>query len=138
VPPFAGREALRTALSAYAEYRATGPLPRRFSAATWNQHVSVLASFYRWALAEGHAQAEPFTYRMARGVFAGGQVRVNQAIRRRPKPHVTIRYLEPDFTAMFLNALAGLSPGGTQDAVFRGRELARNACIGHLAVATGL
>jgi len=138
VPVFAGREPLRAALSAYAEYRATGPLPRRFCAATWNQHVSVLASFYRWALAEGHAQAEPFCYRMARGVFAGGQVRVNQAIRRRPKPHVRIRYLEPDFTAMFLNALAGLSPDGAQDAAFRGRELARNACIGQLAVATGL
>ena len=138
VAVFAGREALRAALSAYAEYRATGPLARRFSAATWNQHVSVLASFYRWALAEGHAQAEPFSYRMARGVFAGGQVRVNRAIRRRPKPHVTIKYLEPDFTAMFLNALAGLSPDGAQDAGFSGRELARNACVGQLAVATGL
>lgn len=138
VPVFAGREALRAALSAYAEYRATGPLTRRFSAATWNQHVSVLASFYRWALAEGHAQAEPFSYRMARGVFAGGQVQVNRAIRRRPKPHVTIRYLEPDFTTMFLNALAGLSPDGTQDAGFSGRELARNGCVGQLAVATGL
>ena len=63
---FADREALRAALSAYAEYRATGPLAQRFSAATWNQHVSVLASFYRWAMAEGHAQAEPFSYRIAR------------------------------------------------------------------------
>jgi len=75
---------------------------------------------------------------MARGVFASGQVRVNRAIRRRPKPHVTIKYLEPDFTVMFLNALAGLSPDGMQDAGFSGRELARNACVGQLAVATGL
>jgi len=140
VSVFAGREALRAALSAYAEYRATGPLQRRFSATTWNQHVSVLASFYRWALAEGHAQAEPFSYRIARGMFAGrgGEVRVNRSTRRRPKPHVTIKYLEPDFTAMFLNALAGLCPDGSADRLFRGRELARNHAIGQLAVATGL
>lgn len=94
VSVFAGREALRVALSAYAEYRATGPLRRRFSAATWNQHVSVLASLYRWALAEGHAQAEPFSYRIARGMFAGrgGEVWVNRSARRRPKPHVTISF----------------------------------------------
>ena len=140
VSVFAGREALRAVLSAYAEYRATGPLQRRFSAATWNQHVSVLASFYRWALAEGHAQAEPFSYRIARSMFTGrrGEVRVNRSARRRPKPHVTIKYLEPDFTAMFLNALAGLCPDGSADRLFRGRELARNHAIGQLAVATGL
>src|SRR6266702_3082812 len=140
VSVFAGREALRAALSAYAEYRATGPLRRRFSAATWNQHVSVLASLYRWALAEGHAQAEPFSYRIARGMFAGrgGEIWVNRSARRRPKPHVTIKYLEPDFTAMFLNALAGLCPDGSADGLFHGRELARNHAIGQLAVATGL
>jgi hypothetical protein len=42
---FAERERLRAALSGYAEYRATGPVNRRFAASTWNQHVSVLASF---------------------------------------------------------------------------------------------
>ncbi len=102
--------------------------------------MSVLASFYRWAMAEGHALAEPFSYRTAQTVFAGiaRTVRVNQASRRRPKPHVTVRYLEPDFTAMFLNGLAGLGPDGAVDRLFHGRELARNACVGGLAVATGL
>src|SRR5713101_3863747 len=104
--------------------------------------VSVFAGreALRWALAEGHAQAEPFSYRVARGMFAGrgGEVWVNRSARRRPKPHVTIKYLEPDFTAMFLNALAGLCPDGSADRLFRGRELARNHAIGQLAVATGL
>jgi len=91
-------------------------------------------------MAEGHAPAEPFSYRTAQTVFAGiaRTVRVNQASRRRPKPHVTVRYLEPDFTAMFLNGLAGLGPDGAVDRLFHGRELARNACVGGLAVATGL
>jgi integrase len=137
---FAGREQLRAALSGYAEYRATGPVARRFTATTWNQHVSVLASLYRWAIAEGHAAAEPFSYRMARAVFAGTgrEVRVNLASRRRPKPHVTIKYLEPDFTELFVRALAGRGPAGGDDAGYRGRELARNACVAELALATGL
>ena len=33
--------------------------------------MSVLSLFYRWALDEGYATAEPFTYRSARAVFAG-------------------------------------------------------------------
>ncbi|MGH3409183.1 MAG: tyrosine-type recombinase/integrase [Streptosporangiaceae bacterium] len=136
------REVLKSALSGYAEYRAAGPVERRLAASTWNQHVSVLGSFYRWAVAGGQAQAEPFTYRAARGMHAaagqGREARVNAATRRRPKPHVTIRYLEPDFTRLFLDALAGLDPDGRADAGFAGRELARNHAVGQLAVATGL
>jgi site-specific recombinase XerD len=134
------RERLKLALSRYAEHRAVGPVRQRFSAVTWGRHVSVLSLFYRWALDEGHAQAEPFTYRTARALFAGTgrQVRVNLAVRRTPKPHVTIRYLEPDFTAMFLAGLRGLAADGTVDAGYHGRELARNAAVGGLALATGL
>ena len=66
------------------------------------------------------------------------QVRANLARRRAPKPHVTIKYLEADFAAMFLRALAGLAPDGTEDAGYRGRELARNTVIARLALATGL
>jgi hypothetical protein len=111
---FDSRDQLKLALGKYAEYRAAGPAERRFAATTWGRHVSVLSLFYRWALEEGHAQAEPFTYRMARALFAGtGRVaRVNLAVRRTPKPHVTIKYLEPDFTRLFLNGLRGLAPGG--------------------------
>jgi len=89
---------------------------------------------------EGHAQAEPFTYRTARALFSGTgrEVRVNLAVRRTPKPHVTIKYLEPGFTALFLNGLRGLTPEGRPDPGYRGRELARNAAIGELAVSTGL
>lgn len=40
---------------------------------------------------EGYAEAEPFTYRSARAVFAGTgrDVRVNLAVLRTAKPHVT-------------------------------------------------
>jgi integrase len=51
---------------------------------------------------------------------------------------VTIKYLEPDFTELFLNGLRGLAPDGVLDSGYRGRELARNAAIGELALATGL
>ena len=137
---FDSRGQLKFALGKYAEYRAAGPAGKRFAATTWGRHMSVLSLFYRWALEEGHAQAEPFTYRMTRALFAGTgrEVRVNLAVRRTPKPHVTIRYLEPDFTRLFLDGLRGLAPGGGPDPYYRGRELARNAAIGELALATGM
>jgi site-specific recombinase XerD len=137
---FDSRERLRQALSKYAGHRATGPVRQRFAASTWGRHMSILSMFYRWALAERHAQAEPFTYRIARALFAdtGRQVRVNLAVRRRPKPHVTIRYLEPDFIDLFCKGLRGLAPDGGLDGDYRGRELARNAAVGELALATGL
>jgi integrase len=137
---FDSRERLKLGLSRYAEHRATGPFKQRFAATTWSQHMSILSLFYRWAMEEGHAQAEPFTYRTARALFhgTGREVRVNLAVRRTPKPHVTIKYLEPDFTDLFLNGLRGLAPDGALDTGYRGRELARNAAVGGLALATGL
>ncbi len=137
---FDSRERLKLGLSRYAEHRATGPVRQRFAATTWGRHMSILSMFYRWALEEGRAQAEPFTYRTARALFhgTGRQVRVNLAVRRTPKPHVTIKYLEPDFTELFLNGLRGLAPDGVLDIGYRGRELARNAAVGGLALATGL
>jgi integrase len=127
-------------LSRYAAHRAAGPLKARFVATTWGQHMSILSLFYRWAIAEGYATAEPFTYRSARALFAGTgrEVKVNLAVRRTPKPHVTIKYLEPDFTELFRRGLRGLAPDGSQDSAFHGRELARNAAVGNLALATGL
>ena len=137
---FDSRERLKQALARYAEHRAAGPFDQRFVASTWGLHVSVLSLFYRWAMAEGHAQAEPFSYRTARFLFAGTgrEVRVNLAMRRSPKPHVTIKYLEPDFAQLFLWALGGLGPNGVPDDGFGGRELARNAAVGALALSTGL
>lgn len=134
---FDARERLKEVLGAYAVYRSCGPAEFRFGASTWAQHVSILSGFYRWAVAEGHSAAEPFTYRQARGVY-GGERTVNLAVRRRPKPHVTIKYLEPDFASMFVRALAGQRPDGAEEERCRGRELARNAAVGHLALATGL
>jgi integrase len=137
---FDSRERLRAALGAYAEHRCAGPVAARFEVSTWNQHVSVLSVFYRWAVGEGHAAAEPFTYRTALATFDGAVVRrqVNAAARRRPKPHVTIRYLEPGFAELLVRALRGLRPDGTADSAFRGRNLARNAAVAELALATGL
>jgi len=63
---FADREDLRAVLGAYAAYRAEGPEQARFAATTWNQHMSVLSSFYQWAVAEGHAVAVPFSYAASR------------------------------------------------------------------------
>lgn len=137
---FDSRERLKSGLSRYAEHRAAGPIRARFAATTWSQHVSILSLFYRWALDEGYAQAEPFTYRSARALFAGTgrEVRVNLAVRRTAKSHVTIKYLEPDFTDLFRKGLRGLAPDGTADTGFSGREMTRNAAVGDLALATGL
>src|SRR5713101_5165190 len=137
---FDSRARLKQALGKYAEHRAAGPVAERLAATTWGQHMSILSLFYRWAMEEGHAEAEPFTYRTARALFAGTgrEMRVNLAVRRTPKPHVTIKYLEPDFTRLFLNGLRGLGPDGGPEDGYRGRELARNAAIGQLALSTGL
>ncbi|MEU9031869.1 site-specific integrase [Streptomyces sp. NPDC048383] len=137
---FDSRERLKAGLSRYAEHRAAGPAEARFAATMWGQHMSILSLFYRWAMAEDYAPAEPFTYRSARALFAGTgrEVRVNLAVRRTPKPHVTIKYLEPDFTELFRKGLRGLAHDGSQDTGFHGRELTRNAAIADLALATGL
>src|SRR5450759_948125 len=137
---FDSREQLKQALGKYAAHRAAGPVAARLVATTWGQHMSMVSLFYRWAIEQGHAEAEPFTYRTARALFngTGRQVRVNLAVRRTPKPHVTIKYLDSDFAELFLNALRGLAPDGGVDAGYRGRELARNSAVGGLALATGL
>ncbi len=131
---FDSRDRLKQALGKYAGHRAAGPAA--LAATTWAQHMSILSLFCRWAVGEGHAGAEPFTYRTARALFngAGREVKVNLAVRRTPKPHVTVKYLEADFAGLFLDGLRGLGP----DDSYRGRELARNAAIGELALATGL
>jgi len=137
---FAGREDLRAVLGAYAAYRAEGPVRARFEATTWNQHMSVLSSFYQWAVAEGHAAAVPFSYAQAQVRYGDVRrdVRVNLARRRVPMRHVTIRYLEADFAGLFIGALGGLGPDGMPDGGYRGRELARNSAVGKLALASGL
>jgi hypothetical protein len=87
---FASRQQLKHALGCYAEHRAAGPVKARFAATTWGQHMSILSMFYRWALAEGHAPAEPFTYKVARALFdgTGREVRVNLAVRQHCGPPV--------------------------------------------------
>ncbi|MCL7429164.1 site-specific integrase [Streptomyces sp. YS415] len=137
---FDTRRRLKAALGAYSVYRARGPIKHRFEASTWNQNMGILAGFYKWAKDEEYADSEPFTYRQAVWAFKG-QVRrgrVNQSRRRQAKPHVTIKYLDDDFTDMFLKGLAGLSPDGERDLRYRGRELARNSAVGRMIVSSGL
>ncbi|HTI27162.1 MAG TPA: hypothetical protein VL652_39620 [Kutzneria sp.] len=138
VDPFGGE--LRSAVSAYAGHRLSGPLDVRLRSSTWNLHVGVLADFYRWAVAEGHAAVVPFAFRQARRLTEGGWVGYerNLAKLRTAKPHTTIKYLEPDFAELFVNAVAGLCPDGTADETFRGRQVGRNAAMASLVPASGL
>lgn len=140
---FDTRDRLKALLSTYAVDRATGDPGRRLGAVTWNQHMSVLGMFYRWAIAEQYATAVPFTYRQAVMLYAETvrEVLVNQARRRVPKGHVTIKYLEDDFAATFVNGLAGLRPDGSEEegpGRFRGRHLARNGAVGELVMSSGM
>lgn len=66
---FDSRERLMAGLSRYPGDPAAGPLKARCSATTWGQHMSILSLFYRWAINEGWATAEPFTQLTTR---AGG------------------------------------------------------------------
>ena len=59
---FDSRGRLKQALGKYAEYRAAGPAA--LAAATWAQHIDVLSLFYRWAIEEGYAPAEPFRVKL--------------------------------------------------------------------------
>lgn len=137
---FDSKDRLRDALSAYSGVRLGDSLDRRLDVASWNLHVVVLSTFYRWAVSEGYAHAQPFTYATTRRWDNGTFVAMerNSASLRKPKPHSTIKYLDPGFAKLFLGALAGLTPDGEPEDSFRGRELGRNAAIGALAIGTGL
>ncbi|GAA3123642.1 hypothetical protein [Nonomuraea salmonea] len=102
--------------------------------------MRALSSFYRWLVDEGHASAVPFSYKQGLRLLNGvpREYEYNLAKVRQPKPHTTIKYLEPDFAELFVKALAGLRPDGTSDDGYRGRELGRNAAMGELVLATGL
>ncbi|WP_455711944.1 site-specific integrase [Streptomyces erythrochromogenes] len=139
---FDTRDRLKALLSTYAVDRSSGDLKQRLGAVTWNQHMSVLGMFYRWAEAESYATSVPFTYQQAVVVYAetARQIMVNQARRRAPHAHVTIKYLEDDFASMFVNGLAGLRPDGSEDDSqqrFRGRHLARNSAVVDLVLSSG-
>jgi hypothetical protein len=92
---FDSRARLKGALGRYAEHRATGPVEQRFAATTWGRHMSVLSVFYRWAIAENYATAQPFTYRTARAHFrieaTGGGVESLQHA-----PHAVLPSEDPD------------------------------------------
>lgn len=137
---FDSRRRLKAALGAYSVYRSQGPIKHRFEASTWNQNMGILAGFYKWAVDEEYATAEPFTYRQAVSTFKGQtrRGRANQARRRQAKPHVTIKYLDDDFADMFLKGLAGLGPDGDRDLRYRGRELTRNSAVGRMVFSSGL
>jgi len=138
VHPFGAREDLRLALSSFSEFRFSGPLDARWDGATWNQSINTVARFYQWAEEAGHCNVVPFTYAVAQRYTESGAhtIRRNTATVRLAKPHVSLKYLEPDFRDIFLKALAGLRPDGEPD-TFRGHHLGRNAAMGKLVVSSG-
>jgi site-specific recombinase XerD len=140
VAAFDSRDRLRAVLSVYAEYRLAGPPAVRLAESSWNLHVTAVARFYEWAVDEGHATAVPFTYAWARRFVHGEArtVRRNLAKLRDPKPATTIKYLEPDFAELFVQALEGLQPGGAPDPGFRGHDPSRNATMARFVLASGL
>lgn len=112
----------------------------RWDGSTWNLHVTALSLFYDWAQDEGWADAGPFIYSTGTRITDGAvwTHRRNHARLRPAKRHAQIKYLEPDFAALLLHALAGLAPDGSPDEKYRGRQLGRNAAVGRLALASGL
>ena len=102
--------------------------------------MSILSLFYRWAMAEGYAQAEPFTYRTARALFAGTGRRGAGESGGAPHPEAA-RDDQVSGAGLRRAVLQGLRGSGARrwpGHRFRGRELARNAAVGELALATGL
>jgi len=143
VEVFDTRDRMKALLSTYAVDRSSGDPKQYLGAVTWNQHMSVLGAFYRWAVDEQCATAVPFTYRQGVTVYmeTACPILVNHARRRVPHAHVTIKHLEDDFAAAFVNGLAGLRPDGSEEegpGRFRGRHLARNGAVGDLVFSSGL
>ncbi|MET7353797.1 site-specific integrase [Streptomyces mirabilis] len=141
VHPLRDRKELRAALSMYAEYRFNGTLRQRWDHTTWNLHIGILSRFYRWAQREGLCTAVPFSHRAGKRIADGVlvDVQINLARQRQPRPHTTIKYLEEDFTNLFVRALAGLGPDGEPDRRYRRpREGARNAAMAKSVLSSGL
>lgn len=137
---FDSRAQLRDALSAYAGERLGGDLAKRLSPASWNQHITTISKFYQWAIDENLTACQPFTYSTSFRNQGGRRIemRRNNAALKSPQRHSTIKYLDREFTDIFIKALAGLAPDDTPDRTHYGRELGRNSAIGALAVSTGL
>lgn len=134
---FDTRDRLEAALESYAEYRLHGPSGVRFKAATWSRHAAILSSFYRWARATGHTNAEPFTYEQAM-LFYSQRARSHVKIcHQGPRREVACKYLERERVGLFLQVLRDMGPdeSGTWG---QGLEAARNGAVGALAAATGL
>lgn len=140
VSPLAKRDQLREALSLYAEHRLSGAADVRLSAASWNLAVKTLAAFYRWAEAECHVEATPFSFAPHSFIRPDG-TRVeharNLAAVRGSNAHAARSYLEPHFVDVLMRALAGNDPSGKRDS-FRGYETGRNTAMIGLALSTGL
>jgi site-specific recombinase XerD len=136
---FASRQELVAALGTYADRRLSGPLDE-WLASSWELQVTALSQFYGWAVAEGLAQAVPFTQAVGVRMVDGRLVDKgrNLARLRRVKPHVKVQYLEADFAELFCHGLAGLGPAGLEDETFRGRFPGRNAAMGRLVLGTGM
>lgn len=140
VEVFGVREDLVAALGTYADRRLAGPLDERLGTSSWELQITALSRFYDWATEAGLATAVPFTLAVGKRMVHGRLMEMgrNLARLRRPKPHVTVQYLEADFADLFRYGLAGLGPDGLEDRAFRGRFPGRNAAMGGLVLGTGM
>lgn len=136
---FESADRLRGALSLHAECHLSGTLEDRWSPATWNLHVSVLSRFYRWAIDSGYSVDEPFTYSWRhRYTDRAESIRRNNARRRTPQAHSTIKYLDRDYVDLFLRTMGGMNADGSVDETYRGREIGRNTAMARAVIASGL
>jgi site-specific recombinase XerD len=112
----------------------------RLAESSWGVQMTAVAAVYEWAEAEGHAEATPFTTALVQRLAADRvqTIKRNYAKLRPAKPHVRIKYLQPDFGRLFCRALAGLNPDGSEDPTFRGWYPGRNHAMAQLVLSTGM
>jgi site-specific recombinase XerD len=126
--------------SFYTERRLEADAP--VAPSTWNRSVAALDNFYDWAIEEGLVERSPFSYRF---VIEGGADRSrtggrrNQARERTGRAHASVRWLEGDYTRLFIEVgLGGMTAHGVEDAAFRGRNHVRNVAFAELLLGAGL
>lgn len=141
VSVLASRQDLRDGLSLYAQHRLSGEIDNRLSSSSWNMAVKIIAAFYRWAMAERHIVAEPFSYAsqtLWRSDGSKVEVPRNLATLRTANAHTGRKYLEQSFVDLLMDALAGKALDGSAAPRFRGYETGRNVALVGFALSTGL
>ncbi|MFE0207358.1 tyrosine-type recombinase/integrase [Streptomyces sp. NPDC058985] len=129
---------------AFHHWRRRDPVGPRVGGGTWNQEVSLVNSFYGWAVGQGHAAFTPIPQRDARPAPAGTVVRP-RAASTVPATYAhdeggeRIEWLPPTAYRRWRDVgIRGYGPDGLPSARFRGRWATRNAVFCDVMVRTGL